>query len=439
MPLTKGDYESMLKIDYHGPMVDQLENSLFFLSKIERYVEPTGGRHLYMPTRIGRTTSIGARNDGSSENLPTGDRPNYASVTFPVKSLYATIRISGFAMRSSKPTALAFERALTSDMELTVKDMKKDLNRQLFLDGSGELCRIVGSGTTTTVTCINNWYPTNPTKFLYAREKIDIRTVTDGVIVTNGDGITINAVPTTTTFNYTTTGFTKTTNTQAVYRYGNVGNNAAGSAVEVKEIYGLAAALYNVDPDVAQPSNYSSGYVDFGTRATIANFGGLDRGTAGNEYWKGNLLNNSTVGLRSFSVNLVEQGIDQAEIIGGGVIDIIQTNHAIYRIYGSMLAAAKQYDGAQMKLDGGWKALDLNGIPMFKDVECPDYHIFLIDSTTLMLGVVGDWAWLEDGDTGGILSRLPGQDQYEGVFNRDCNLMCDQPNKNCVIADVAHS
>lgn len=433
MALKKSDYENMLKIDYHGPMVDQLENSTFFLSKIERYTEPTGGRHFYIPTRTGRTTSIGARNDGDSENLPTGDRPTYSNYTFPAKSLYATIRITGFAMRSSKASGLAFEKALTRDMEDTVVDMKKDINRQLFLDGSGELCRVTGTSNSTTVTVLNNWFPTNPTKFLYAREKVDVRTVTDGVIVTNADGITINAVPTTSTWNYTSTAFTKTTNTQAVYRYGNVGTNAAGTAVESKEIYGLAAALYDVDPDVCQPY----GSTDYGTRAPISNFGGLDRGTAGNEYAKGNILHNSGT-LRAFSVNLVETGIDTAEIRGGGKVDILQTNHAIFRIYGALLAAAKQYEGMTMKLDGGWTALSVNGIPMFKDVECPDYHIFCIDSSTLMLGVVGDWAWLED-DGGGILNRLPAQDQYEGVFNRDCQLICDKPNANCVIADVAHS
>ena len=437
MALKKADFENMLKIDYHGPMVDLLENSTYFLSRAERYTEPTGGRHMYIPIRTGRTASIGARSDGDSETLPTGDRPTWGNATFPVKSLYATIRISGFSMRTSKPSALAFEKAMSADMEATVADMKKDVNRQIFGAGDAELAQVVSNanagGTVNTVTVSNILYPTNPTKFLYNRMKFDIRTITTGADAGGGATVvnsqTIGAVTSTTVFTYSATA-AFTTGTTAIYREDNVGLTAVdgSSTNEIKEIYGLLAALNSVDPDVALAA---------GTARITANFGGIDRGTAGNELWKGNKLSNAGVN-RPFSVFICEQAIDESEIKGNGKISVIQSNHAIFRVHGANLAAAKQYDGAVMKLDGDWTALSVNGIPMVKDVECPDYHMFFIDESTLMLGVLGDWAWLED-DGGGILNRLPGQDQYEGVFNKDCNLMCSKPSANTIVNDIAHS
>ena len=427
MALQKSDYEAMLKIDYHGPMVDLLENSTFFLSRAERYVEPTGGKFFYIPLRKGRTSSIGARNDGTTEALPVGATPAWDAATFTAKSLYATIRITGFSMRTSARSQDAFERALTSDMELTVTDMKKDLNRQIFGDGSAELARIA-SIATNTLTLVHHLYPTWPNKFLYVNEIVDARTIASGAVATGGitgDSVTLTAISGTATVAFTGSAFTVTATSMALYREDNMNTTAP------KEIYGLVAALYNVNPSSAA---IPPGTTSYGTRLT-ANYGNIDRST--NTWWQGNVLANAGT-LRPFSVSLVAAGIDEAEIKGGGKISIIQTNHSIYRVYGNTLAAAKQFDGAVMKMDGGWTALDCMGIPMFKDTECPDYHMFLIDETTMMLGVVGDWAWIE-GDGGSILTRITGYDQYEGVFNRDCQLICNAPNKNCVIADVAHS
>lgn len=433
MGLVKADFEAALKTHYFGPIKDQLENATAFLSRMQRHEEETGGNFLQISVRSGRTSSIGARTDGATDALPAGDRATYDKATFVPVPQYATIQLSGFSMRVSKNPSLALARAQTRDMEDTTKDFKKDLNRQIFGDGSAELCQIVSAdtGTPKAITVVNNLYPTNPTKFLYPREKIDVKVVTTGTDVSGGASLSINGITSPTVFTTTAT-FTATTNTQAVYRENNVDTGI------IKEMFGLAAAIAVVDPDVL-PDTSTQQTVDYGTRLT-GNFGNIDRGTAGKEYWKAQRLHNSGV-LRSFSVNLIEGGVDEVELKGGGEVSLLQTNHPLFRVYGSILAAMKQADMAKMELDGGWKALSVNGIPMVKDVEAPDYKVWCLDESTFYLGVTGDWGWLgDDGEKGsGILTRLPGYDQYEGVLNRDMQLMCDKPAANCVIDDIAHS
>ncbi len=424
MALTKSDYSSMMKTHYLGPMRDLLNNASLFMSRMERYTEPTGGNQLHIPIRTGRTPSIGARPDSTAATLPLGATPVYGNATYGLTHQYATVRITGPVIRASRADNFAFARAQVRDMEDTAKDFKKDLNRQVFGDGGAYLCKVVSgsdSGTTITVTVDSDLYPTNPTKFLYVGEVLDVVTFDDYAKVTNGDSITITSVPSTSTFTYTAgTSFTEVGTTQAIIREDS--SNATDYSLEMN---GLVSVVDNEDPDAIVDDS----------SIVLSNIGGLDR--ASTTQWQGNVLHNSGV-VRPYSVNLIEQGIDEVDIQSGQEVSLLQTNHPIFRVYGSLLAAAKTVDMAKMELDGGWKALDLNGIPMVRDVECPDYTLFCLDESSFMLGVTGDYEWIED-DGGGVLTRLPRQDQYEGVLNRDMQLMCDNPRSNCKIEDIAHS
>lgn len=425
--MNKSDFESALKIDYFGPIVDMLENATAFLSRSERWLHETGGSEVKIPLRSGRTSSIGARGDSSSDaDLPTGTSPTYTHATFTVKPQYAVVEVTGFSMRTSKRPDLAFARAEVRNMEDTMKDFKKDINRQIFNVGDACLGRVVEVGAQTTVTIYNDYYPTRPTKFMYDGMKLDAKVVSTLVDCTSGNSISITTVDST---NQITLGssvtFPATTLLGGLYRE----DNAVAATTTINEYIGLLGAVDSANPAAV------TGTASLASTPLTPNFGGISR--TGNAFWQGNVLSNSGT-LRPFSVHLVEQGIDKGEEEAGGETSLIQTNYAIFRIYGALLSAAKQYDGAQMTLDGGFKALALNDIPMVRDVDCPDYHIFCLDESTFYLAVTGDWAWLED-DSGGILSRISGKDKYEAVMNRDIALMCEKPPSNTKIKDVSHN
>lgn len=428
MPLTKSDYEAILKIHYFGAIVDQLENATVFLSRMQRYEEETGGKFLHIPMRTGRTTSIGARGDTTSahDDLPPGDRPSYGFATFEPKSQYAVVQVSGKAQRSSRNPTFAFAQAQTRDMLDTTVDFKKDINRQLLGDGSAELAIISTTTNSTVVTITSNLYPTNPAKLLYAREKIDVRLITTLVHATGGNSISITSVDSPTQLTLSAA-VTTTAGAHAIYREDNAVSAAEATTAAIREMFGLSCAVAAANPSALYTTP---------VRVT-ANFGGVNRASAGNDHWKGSTLSNGGT-LRSFSVSLIEEGIDLAETAAAGEISLILWPHAINRVYGALLIAAKQYDGNMMNLDGGFKALSVNGVPCVKEVECPDYTIFLLDEATWYLGVYGPWSWLEN-DSGGILTRITGKDQWEGVLNRDMELLCDKPRANVKISDVAHS
>lgn len=429
MAMRKSDFEAALKIHYFGAFKDALDNSTALLSRMERYTEETGGKHLHIPFRNSRTTSVGARGDTTLDaSLPTGASPGYTQCTFAVKPQYATIRISGFSMRTSRRPDYAYARAQVKDMEDTAKDFKKDIQRQLFGDGSAILATISSTASSTSFTVAHPIYPTKPNKFFFSGMKVDIRVVTTHALGSTGcDSATVNSVSGTNTVLFNSAVSTAgTANTFAIYREDNI-NTDGSSIYNINEFVGLAGAIDDSDPDSAY--TYASGV------PKTANFGALDR--ASEVTYQANVLSNSGT-LRPFSIALVEEGIDKGEEEVGAECSFIQTNYKIHRIYGAYLAAAKQVEMMKMELDGGWKALGVNGIPMVRDVDSPDYTIFCIDENDWYLGVTDDWNWLT-GDNGEILSRLDGEDMYEAVMNRDMVLMGDRPKGSTKILDISHS
>ncbi len=421
MALNVSAFQSILKTDYHAPIVDQLENVSAFLARMERHTSETGGNEFYIPLRTGRTSSIGARNDDATELLPKGATPKYSNVTYSAKALYATMRITGRAIRASRSPAYAFAKAQVRDMEDTVKDLRKDVNRQLFGTADAELATVAEAGATATITIGSNAYPTNPAKFLYAGLKVDIK-VRNNLSVAS-DSNEIASVNSSTEITLTTS-YTAAT-TQSIYREDNTKDGSPGT---IKEVSGLNAVIDDRDPNDIWGTDYSDAYL----------VGSVSRDIAGNEFWKANRMHNSGT-LRTFALALIQEGIDESEIQAGGVITLIQTNHAIKRIYGLQMATIKGADVGEMELDGGFKALSVNGIPMVWDVECPDYHIYLIDEDSFELGVMGPWQWIENDGNGSVLTRLPQQDQFEAVMVRDLQLICNKPKANVKIMDVDHS
>lgn len=429
MPLTTTNFSNILKTDYHGPIVDQLENASAFLSRMDRKTENTGGNFFYEPLRTLRTGHIGTRNEGDivpGGGSVTPGNPGYDAATFVTKSMYAALRITGKAMRVSRGNAVAFAQAQVQDMEDTVTDTKKDVNRQLFSDGSGELAQIVAvaSGTPNTVSISSINWATNPSKFLYAGMLLDIANMATGAIISNGQSLTVADVPTTNCFTYTGTAFTANT-TLGVYREGTTDLSSASTGP--KDIFGLLAVCATQNPSaVPFPA----------TPRLTSNYGFINRGGAGKSFWRGQVLDNGGT-QRPLTLNLLQQGEEASKLNAGGEVTFFQTNYPIYRIYGVGLSATKNADMAKMTLDGGFEALEVNGKPFVPDVECPDNVVFCLDENTFKLGVTGDWEWVEN--NGSVLTRLPGYDNYEAVMVRDLQLICRKPRSSPQLRDIAHS
>jgi len=400
---------SILKEDYRGPVKDLINQSTILLSRLQRVKDGFSGNEIYLPLHKGRNVGTGARAEAAA--LPTAGYQQWDKALYKTKNIYTTIRLTGQAIASAKSNVGSFLRALDSELQFGAKDLKSNINRQLWHDGSSILTQTGVTGASVNVEC-------QSTKFLkdLVGANIDICNGADGA--DRGYNKTISSVTDADTFVIDVA--TTTDVNDVVILKGSRNTAAWGTALEM---WGLEALI--------SASNPGNGITD-----TI---GGITR--VGNAWWQSNVLGNSAV-VRPLTLDLMQQAFDQSEIEGSSVPGLILTNHACKRRYASLLVADKRYPpGGEITLDGGYKALEFNSVPLVADKDAsltltPQVlqSMYFIDMAALKLLVLKDFGWLdEDGD---VLKFVTGYDMWEAVYGAYLQLAITNPPACTVLKDI---
>ena len=349
-------FNSILKEDYLGPIRDQLNNSTVLLKRLKRNEEDVGGRIAYVPLHTGRNSGVGARADGG--NLPAAGRQTYTNAQYNCAYNYGRIQVTGPTIAASRKDKYAFVKAVDSEIKGMVKDLKDDLNRQLFGDRSGILatCTVANGAGAATFTVDDAQY------------------IQVGMIL---DNMTGGVAP---------VRFTRTVS--AVNRVTNV--------VTMTAVYAGAADVAIGDV-ICRTGNF--GLEMMGLLGIVNNIntrdgqfvGGLSRLLAANGFWMGNVLANGGVA-RNLTLDLMQQGFDASEIEGGEV-SLIITSYAQRRRYLALVKADGRFVN-NLKMDGGFEALDYNGKPLVVDRHMQPGGIYFLDESTLELYRMSDFDWI---------------------------------------------
>lgn len=123
---------------------------------------------------------------------------------------------------------------------------------------------------------------------------------------------------------------------------------------------------------------------------------------------------------------IIEQVIDEVEL-NGGMVDFIAVSRDMKYVY---MEQHKNIDIVQ--LDGGFKALSHNGIPLIYDKYIPQGTMYLLDTSKFKLHQLCDWRWLES-DTGRILRKTPNKETYTATLVKYADIVCDSPNCQAMI------
>ena len=185
-------FDDILKIDYLGPVRDQLNNSSVTISMLEKRLEDFQGKQLYLPLHTGRNFSIGSR--AEDVQLPGGTSQGsqmYDNAVYTTSYQYGRIRVTGPTIKSSRNNKGAFIRAVDSEMRGVTRDLRQSINRQILRIGDGELTAIAASsgGASTTVTV-------NTTKYLQVGMIIDIVNTVTGAVISDSNSVASITSPT---------------------------------------------------------------------------------------------------------------------------------------------------------------------------------------------------------------------------------------------------
>lgn len=451
-------YDEVLKTFYLPAIQEQLNHETFLADRIEVNEEDVSGKNATIEMHYGRSTGTGARGDNGQ--LPTAGYQKYKTATVPMRYQYGRVSFSGPTIAATRDEKGSYARVVDSEITGIVKDLSMEINRQLWGCGYGVLARWVSGGSGTEV--IQKSYMGNTVGgdgfgstfgAKYFKENNAAVTVIDGsqsgshidVMTVDTTNIAVSAIAESTTYDtITCTNPSLSESAGTIYvRPGNAQTVGASSAAGYfrLEMMGLRGIVTDENLDDIAIFDGATDY-DTNRGLNVADpLQGLDVDTY--SWWKSIVDSHSSGryrGQRALTLKLMQEMFDKVEAAAGVGYgpDAILTTRAIKREYLELVSTDRRYvqSNETLTLDGGFKALEFNGVPLLAENDAIDGEMYFVTMKDLQLYRMSDYDWMDR--DGAILSRISGYDAYEAVLYRYAELGCKRRNAQGVITDLAY-
>ena len=346
-----------LKEVYEGSTREQLFDETVLLKRVQRSNDgisnETNGKYVTFPVHVGRNGGLGSRNE--SEVLPTAGAQQYDAARLSLKSGYLGIELTGHAIDMSDTNPKAFLKALDAEMERGRVDFQKDLNRQLYGDGTGAITTVRSVVTSTTI-------PVADAKLFWPNaDVVDVITAPSTVVATARTVLSVDTTPGANTITVSGAAIGPTVVGQLIVRTGSVNREMTGLAA----IIANSGILYNINP-------------------------------ATTPEWKSEVNSNGGTA-RALSENLMIQLVDRVRRRGGKTTAII-TDDGSYRSYWNLLAQLRGFVNSQ-DFTGGFKGLAFAAgnqeIPIVPDYDAPAGKMQFINEDDITYYRDEDIHWLD--------------------------------------------
>ena len=389
--VTMNSADKALKSLYLGVVSEQLNTaSNPLLSKIKQSTQDVWGKEVRRVAQYGVNGGVGAGTEDG--NLPAAAGNNYDQFVLTLKNLYGTIEISDKAIRASENNVGAFVNLLNAEMEGLLKASSYNFGRMLFGDGSGKIASV------TAIT--DGIISVDTVKGLIEGMVIDFVT-TSGVVIGSASARKILYVDRTNK-KIKIGGNTLTTSIVPVGCYVTVQNSYN------KEITGLKAIFKNT--------------------GTIY---GLDRAV---HKW---LIPYMKTDVGEIDETVIQRAIDELEENAGSKVNFIVCSSGVKRAFQKHLATYKRNIDV-MELNGGYKALSYNGIPIISDRFCPEGTMYLLNTDDFVLHQLCDWQWLE-GEDGRVLKQVANKPVYSATLVKYADLLCTRPCGQAMLSGITEA
>ena len=426
---------NILKEYYMGPVVEQLNKEVLLLTRLESRSEDLVGKRAYVPLSATRTGGIGARSENAT--LPVAGNLSYDKAVYDLKYLYGKASVTGPSMAKTKSEAGAFLQVLKSELDGLRVDLRKDLARQIYGDGTAQIAGVAsiaaaGSGvqvitldvSSTAGNIVGDGKEAIDKGQLYVGMYVDVLNGS-GVVQTNGAGLVISAV------NAATPSITVT--------------NSSGGAVTTTSTSAFQIVRAGVTQATASVDNtYSLSDEIDGLRRIVAdtNLGGIDVvGDASKSWWKSQIVTPQATangaGTRALAFDDIQIALNKVRTAGGtptAMITSLGVHREFYNLFTNMVTYNDR-DQSGLDYGAGFRTLTYNGMPVVADIDAPWGEMFILDESTLKVFSDQDFHFLDaDGQT---LRQSGDKDAFEAVMVRYMNMGATRRNNQVVMRDIA--
>ncbi len=387
MAINLTNADNALKTLYLDAVSVQLNNTVNpLLAKIKQSTNDVWGKEVRKLAIYGMNGGIGAGSEDG--DLPSSTGNNYGQMVTTLKNLYGTIEISDKAVRASEHSSGAFVNLLNAEMEGLIRAGSFNFGRMLFGDGSGKLGEVVSVE--------NGKITLDSVKNVIEGMVIDFRTA-DGSIVSGAESRRI------------------------------LGVDRANKTITVSG--SVLDSIVDETCFITVQGSYNNEITGLG-----AIFGDND-----NLYGLSKTANSwlkpySEKEVGEITEAKLQKALDAIEESSGGAINFIVCSWGVRRAIQKLFAQNKRIVDT-MELEGGFKALSYNGIPIVADRFCPEGTMYLLNTDDFTLHQLCDWQWLT-GDDGKVLKQIPGKPVYTATLVKYADLICARPNGQGVLTGI---
>lgn len=438
---TLTTFANALKKDYHGPIVDALNNQSPLYKVLEKNSDDVevNGENLQavVSMKIERNWGSGARAEGGA--LPSARYVKTLKLAIPLAYNYGAIQFSGQVMKASEASATAFAKVVDTEIKGMVESLKIDSNRQFFGDATGMLCQTngTGAGASSTVTVDNpgtqllaNGMPIESFAALDSSTQTADSDISEGL--TEATSHIVKKILTSTTFmlgDYTGAEIAteKWATNRYITRWGSRANEMMGLRGIIADNTLTGAGSWYGLGDLT--SIYYTG--DGSTGASRTTYPILNA-----------VINHNSSVNRAISEVLIQGLLDDIDKESGKTQDskslVMVCNHAIRANYVDLLQADRRYV-KPLELVGGWKAVAYQAgndeVPIIVDKMALSNAICVLDRRYLRIYRASDYDWMDY--DGSMFERVSGVDAYKAVMYVYQNLGCDSFKNQGSLRDIS--
>ena len=385
--VTLTNAENALKSVYLGAVTELLNTKTNpLLSKIEQTSSDVWGKEIRKAASYGINGGVGAGDEDGV--LPDAKSTNYIQFVTTLKNLYGQIEISDKAIRASADGRGAFTDLLNNELQGLLDASKFNLGRMLYGDGTGLLATLKAAATGETSYEADS--PQNLIEGLVVDvySKAGAKLGTTGITYVDRDAkkVSFAAAP------------SGIDDGSTLYVQGSKGKEITGLGA----IFCTDGSLYGVSRD-AHPCMRP--YMRSGV-------GALDE-------------------------IVMQEAIDRLEMTAGSTVDFIAVSADVKYAYQEYMAQYKRNIDV-MELNGGFKTLAYNGIPLVYDRFIAPGTMYLLNTKSFKLHQLCDWQYLET-ENGKILRQTQGKPTYTATLVKYCDLVCDRPNGQARLTGITRA
>ena len=392
--VTLSTADNALKEVYLGVVSNQLNTQINpLLAKINQTTADVWGKEIRKIAPYGINGGIGAGSEDG--NLPTAANNNYAQFVLTLKNLYGRFEISDKAIRASENSTGAFVNLLNAEMDGLIKASAFNFGRMLYGDGTGFLATITDNETSSV-------------------EVDSVKNLIEGMVVDVISSSGVVAAPS--------------------LRISSI--DRANKVVHFTTSPLSSGTYQGLDYHLCVQGSYNKEITGLG--AIFKSNGTLYGLSRENYNWlipyMKDLGEDTTQNISDISI---QTAIDALDENANSKVDFIVCSAGVKRNYQSYLASYRSNINI-MELEGGYKAISYNGIPLVSDRFAPNNSMFLLNTSEFNLHQLCDWKWLE-GEDGRIIKQSLGTPTYQATLVKYADLICNKPSGQARITGITES